>query len=291
MSTAITTELLPAITDEVSRKERLFELAQRKAKVYANSTLVPKDYQGNIGNVLIAENMARRMEADVLMVMQNLYVVHGRPGWSSQFLIATFNSCGRFSALRYEFVGKPGADNWGCCAYATELNTGEKLKGTTVTMSMANAEGWVKKNGSKWQTMPEQMLRYRAASFFIRTTAPEIGMGLMTKEELEDIGSDNVVGPSKPVRSTASLDDISERFASTTSSTSEPEPETETETTELAYRPDFLDAARVGFDECDSNDAVSKWFETQSAQAQGDEEHSQLTAMAAAARKRIKGAK
>jgi hypothetical protein len=289
MSTAITTELLPAITDEVSRQERLFELAQRKAKVYANSTLVPKDYQGNIGNVLIAENMARRMEADVLMVMQNLYVVHGRPGWSSQFLIATFNSCGRFSALRYEFVGKPGTDNWGCCAYATELDTGEKLKGTTVTMSMANAEGWVKKNGSKWQTMPEQMLRYRAASFFIRTTAPEIGMGLMTKEELEDIGSDNVVGPSKPVRATASLDDLSERFASTTSSTVEPE--TDNEPTELAYRPDFLDSARVGFDECDSNDAVSKWFETQSTQAQGDEEHAQLTAMAAAARKRIKGGK
>ena len=37
---------------------------------------------------LIAQNMARRMGADLLMVMQNLYVVHGRPGWSAQFLIA-----------------------------------------------------------------------------------------------------------------------------------------------------------------------------------------------------------
>ena len=50
----------------------MFELAQRKAKIYAQSDLVPKEYRDNIGNVLIAQNMAARMGADTLMVMQNL---------------------------------------------------------------------------------------------------------------------------------------------------------------------------------------------------------------------------
>lgn len=184
-------QLSPAVASamaQVEAENKLFELAQRKAQIYSKSTLVPKEYQGNIGNVLIAENMAKRMNADTLMVMQNLYVVHGKPGWSATFLIACFNSCGRFSAIKYRFSGEPNTDAWGCTAYTTELGTGEKIEGTTITIAMAKKEGWFSKSGSKWQSMPEQMLRYRSATFMVRSTAPEIGMGLMTKEEIEDIG-------------------------------------------------------------------------------------------------------
>ena len=173
---------------EVQREERIFELAQRKAKVYATSSLVPKEYQGNIGNVMVAMNMANRLNADLLQVMQNLYIVHGRPAWSSQFLIATFNTCGRFTAVKYRFTGEVGTPSWGCVAFCTEIGTGEIIEGTEITMKMADAEGWVNKNGSKWKTMPEQMLRYRSAAFLIRTTAPEVSMGLMTVEEAEDVG-------------------------------------------------------------------------------------------------------
>lgn len=163
-----------------------FELAQRVAKCFAMSTLVPKDYQNNLPNCVIALNMASRMGADPLMVIQNLHIVHGRPGWSAQFLIATFNKCGRFSAIRYEFTGQEGSDSWGCRAKATELATGEVLAGTTVTIAMAKREGWYQKSGSKWQSMPEQMLMYRAASWFVRAYAPEIAMGLQTAEEMRD---------------------------------------------------------------------------------------------------------
>ena len=52
---------------------------------------------------------------------------------------------------------------------------------------MAKKEGWFNKSGSKWQTMPEQMLRYRAAAFWQRVYCPEISMGFMTTEEAEDI--------------------------------------------------------------------------------------------------------
>jgi hypothetical protein len=163
------------------------ELAIRAANILSKSTLVPKEYQGNVANCIIALNMANRMGADPLMVMQNLYIVHGRPGWSSQFLISTFNTSGKFSALRYEWVGEKGKDNWGCRAWAVEKATGERLVGSTVTIGLAKAEGWYQKNGSKWKTMPEQMLMYRAASWFIRAYAPELAMGMHTVEELGDI--------------------------------------------------------------------------------------------------------
>jgi hypothetical protein len=52
---------------------------------------------------------------------------------------------------------------------------------------MAKAEGWLTKTGSKWITMPELMLKYRAAAFFGRLYAPEVLMGMQTSEEVIDI--------------------------------------------------------------------------------------------------------
>ncbi len=163
-----------------------FDLIQRTAKLFASSNIVPTQFQNNLPNCVIAVDMALRMGANPLMVCQNLYVVHGRPAWSAQFLIATINQSGRFSAIRYEFQGKQGTDEWGCKAVATELATKEKLEGPLITISLAKKEGWYGKNGSKWQTMPELMLRYRAAAWFVRAYAPEIAMGLQTAEEVKD---------------------------------------------------------------------------------------------------------
>ena len=163
-----------------------FELAQRAAKALSQSTLVPKEYQGNLPNCIVALNMAQRLNADPLMVMQNLVIVHGRPTWSAQFLISTANSCGHFSALRYEWKGKEGTDEWACRAWAIEKATGERLEGSWVSIALAKKEGWYQKNGSKWQTMPQQMLMYRAGSWWVRAYAPELSMGLTTAEEARD---------------------------------------------------------------------------------------------------------
>ena len=165
-----------------------FELMQRAAKLLSSSSLVPKIYQGDGGvpNCVIALNMALRIGADPLMVMQNLYVVHGNPAWSAQFLIATFNTCGRFSAIRYRWTGERGTDTWGCVANAIELGTGELLEGSEVTIALSKKEGWYAKSGSKWQSMPQQMLMYRAAAWFVRAYAPELAMGIKTVDEVED---------------------------------------------------------------------------------------------------------
>ena len=160
-----------------------FEHAQRVATMLSKSDLVPAQFKGKIDNCIIALNMAGRMGADPLMVMQNMYIVHNKPAWSSQFLIATLNASGKFSPLRYEEDDKEGGR---CRAVATDKTTGEKCEGVWVTMEMAKAEGWVEKNGSKWKTMPQLMRRYRAGSFFTKQFAPEVSMGFQTVEEVED---------------------------------------------------------------------------------------------------------
>ncbi len=163
-----------------------FELIQRVSKAFATSDLVPKQYHDNLANCMIAMDMAQRIGANPLMVMQNLYIVHGTPGWSSKFLIATINACGRYSSLRYEWKGEPGQKDYGCRAWAVERESRERLNGIWVTWEMVKAEGWDAKNGSKWKTMPDQMFVYRAAAFWQRAYAPELGMGLSTTEDLED---------------------------------------------------------------------------------------------------------
>ena len=163
-----------------------FELLQRVAKAFASSTLVPQAYQGNVANCMIALNLAERLRADALMVMQNLYIVHGNPGWSSKFLIASVNTCGRYESLRYEWRGEKGTDDYGCRAWTVEKSTGEKLFGVWIDWKMVKAEGWNKKSGSKWLTMEDQMFVYRSAAFWQRAYAPEISMGLPSAAEVGD---------------------------------------------------------------------------------------------------------
>lgn len=164
-----------------------FELIQRMANLFAKSNLVPTTFRGDIGACVIALNMANRMGADPLQVMQSLYVVHGKPAFSAQFLIACFNQSGKFSPITYTMHGTPGQDDWGCSAHTTDKRTGEKVDGMVVTIAMAKAEGWYGKAGSKWKTMPELMMRYRAATFLIRTVAPEISLGFQTVDEVRDV--------------------------------------------------------------------------------------------------------
>lgn len=161
-----------------------FELVQRQAKMLSASTLVPKEFQGNMGNCAIALNIAKRLGADPFMVIQNIDIIHGRPSFRATFLIAMVNASGRFTPLQFRMAGE--GQNRSCVAWAKDKETSEVVEGTEITMAMAKAEGWSTKSGSKWLTMPEQMLRYRAAAFFARIYAPDITLGMQTSDELRD---------------------------------------------------------------------------------------------------------
>jgi hypothetical protein len=184
----------------VFSSEDAYKASLRMANALSQSSLVPAAYQGqaNIPNVLIAMELASRIGASVLMVMQSLDVIHGRPSWRAQFLIATTNACGRFTPLRFRWYGTEGKNDWGCRAYAKDRENGEECVGAKITMQMALDEKWATKPGTKWATMPEQMLMYRAAAFWTRVYAPELSLGIQTHEEAEDIFA---AGRSLPVAS------------------------------------------------------------------------------------------
>lgn len=185
-----------------------FKTAQRVGTAMAASTIVPKDYQNNLPNVLIAMEVAHRIGASPMAVMQSLHIIQGRPSWSASFLIATVNACGRFSPLRFEVEGDdPEADSYRVRAVAKDKDSDEQCVGPWITWKMVKAEGWSKKNGSKWLTMPALMFMYRAAAFWTRVYAPELSLGIHTEDEVQDITA-HYAGTSEP--KTAALVDLNE---------------------------------------------------------------------------------
>jgi hypothetical protein len=208
-------ELMFAQPSTIEIAERKFALMQRQATGISKSDLVPKEYKENMANCLIAIEIADRIGASPLMVMQNLAIIHGRPSWSSTFIISAINSCGRFKPLRFrmtkedqvrdfhyeifetEWINKQKTTkvvnkttkilNKTCVAWTTDTS-GEVLESPEVSIEMACIEGWYDKSGSKWKTMPDLMLRYRSAAFFGRLYAPDVLMGMHTAEEVEDMG-------------------------------------------------------------------------------------------------------
>jgi hypothetical protein len=229
-----------------------FEAAQRMATALSKSDLIPKEYKGNMPNALIALEVAQRIGASPLMIMQNLAVIHGRPSWSSQFIIAAINSCGRFQPLRFKIVSEGQArdfdyevfeSEWNeverrkitktvkkkakilnrTCVAWTEDKMGTVLEGPEVSIEMACLEGWYDKSGSKWKTMPELMLRYRAAAFFGRLYAPDVLMGMQTAEELIDTYDGKTIDVT-PAPEAAILDNINAAIKEEKQAQPNPEP-------------------------------------------------------------------
>lgn len=196
-------ELVP-----VNSKRKILEVAREQlplaqlletAEMLAKSTIVPLAYQNRPENCFIALDMASRMGASFMMVMQHLHIVRGTPSWSGTAVSALIRSSPQFKNVTLTYVGKEGTDSRGAFVSATRTTTGELLTGATVSIAISKKEGWYQKTGSKWQTMPDLMLAYRAYSWFGRVYAPELTLGLQSVDEVQDVVSliSEVVDPFK----------------------------------------------------------------------------------------------
>lgn len=194
MSEELTTQsqnadIIPAVPEvkNLLTNTKALALIDRVAQRYAASSMVPDSYRGKPENCFVACELAARMDVSPILVMQNLYIVQGKPSWAGQACKALIDGCGKFKDSEYIMTGSMADGTRGCYLQAVNVRTGKLVKGTEITLQMAQNEGWISKNGSKWKTMPEQMLKYRAAAFFARTECPEVLMGFQTAEEVEDV--------------------------------------------------------------------------------------------------------
>lgn len=188
LQTAPQTDIMPQaqMYRSMWNDSQMLTQAYNASKYLASSMLVPETYKGHPENCLIALDLANRSGMSPLTVMQNLYIVKGKPAWAGQFAIALVNASRRFAKpLRPVFFGEEGTNTWGCYMETVDLE-GNKVVGAKITIQMAKDEGWFAKSGSKWLTMPEQMLMYRAGAFFARVHCPDVLYGVQIAEEVKD---------------------------------------------------------------------------------------------------------
>ena len=161
-----------------------FNQLLRAAQMLSQTSIIPQNYQGKPQDCFVAIEMANRMGVSPMVVMQNMYVVKGKPSWAGQACTMLINSCGKFKDVKHIYTGEKGKPNRGCYVTATRISDGSTVNGVEVTMQMAQAEGWT--SNSKWRNLPELMLAYRASAFFARVYCPEAMMGVQTTEEVYD---------------------------------------------------------------------------------------------------------
>lgn len=175
---------------QISSQLQDFSDNWRIASQYSKSDLVPETYKNKPENVIIALGMSQKTGFDVFTIMQNLSIVRGKATWSGSFCRTLIESTGLYKDIDLVEVGKREDDTWGYYAQAVRKSDGKIVKGATVTIGMARAEAWIAKN-TKWKSMPELMLQYRATAFFARVYASSAINGLQTAEEVDDVYSNS----------------------------------------------------------------------------------------------------
>ena len=184
---AIVEQATQLTTNSVWENKDSFNQLLRAAQMLSQTSINPQSYQNKPRDCFVAIEMANRMGVSPMVVMQNMYVVKGKPSWAGQACTMLINSCGKFKDVKHIYTGEKGKPNRGCYVTATRISDGSQVDGVEVTMQMAQSEGWT--SNSKWRNMPELMLAYRASAFFARVYCPEAMMGVQTAEEVYDADS------------------------------------------------------------------------------------------------------
>ena len=180
-----------------------FEIEQRRAMALSKSAFFPDTLKNDVASAVIVYDLANRMNISVMEVAQSIYIIYGRPSFSTSFLVARLNGSGLIKGSLKTIISD---DAKSCKCSAIDAETGDEYFGMTVTMAMAKAEGWIDKKGSKWVTMPELMLRKRAQSFFIKEFYPQVMFGLQTTEEATDMAKATTVGAIPNIPNTPQID-------------------------------------------------------------------------------------
>ena len=184
---AVVEQATQLTTNSVWENKDSFNQLLRAAQMLSQTSIIPQSYQNKPQDCFVAIEMANRMGVSPMVVMQNMYVVKGKPSWAGQACTMLINSCGKFKDVKHIYTGEKGKPNRGCYVTATRISDGSQVDGVEVTMQMAQSEGWT--SNSKWRNMPELMLAYRASAFFARVYCPEAMMGVQTAEEVYDADS------------------------------------------------------------------------------------------------------
>jgi hypothetical protein len=165
------------------------------SEMAANSDLVPKDYRGKPGNIMIAVQMGSELGLAPMQAVNSIAIINGRPGVWGDGLIGLCRQSPLCQDIQEHFEGE-GDQRTAVCV-ATRRGSAP----VTATFSVADAKkaGLWSKPGP-WQQYPDRMLQNRARGFALRDAFPDVLRGLKTGEELRDTPADTFQGTTLDAR-------------------------------------------------------------------------------------------
>ena len=155
--------------------------AMRFSDILASSTMVPRDFQGKPGNVLVAIQWGREVGLGPLQALQNIAVINGRPSIWGDAALALVRGHPDCASVQEGAEGEGDARHGWC----EVTRRGEQPQRRTFAVSDAKRAGLWGKSGP-WTQYPDRMLQLRARGFAIRDVFPDALRGVLTREEAED---------------------------------------------------------------------------------------------------------
>lgn len=172
-------------TRQIGLTPQSIEEAMKMADLLSKSSMVPKDYMNNPGNIIVAIQFGAEIGLPPLQAMQNLSVVNGRPAIWGDAIIALVRGSGLMEDIR-EDISDTGAT-------CTVKRRGEQPVSRTFTAEDAKRAGLYGKQGP-WQQYPKRMLQMRARAWALRDVFPDVLRGVHVAEEAQDMPNERPMG-------------------------------------------------------------------------------------------------
>jgi len=163
--------------------------AIRFAEVLSKSSIVPKDFSGNPGNILVAIQWGMELGLQPMQAMQNIAVINGRPALWGDAVIALVKG----SPL-CEYVVEEDDGHTATCRIKRR---GEPEQVRTFSVDDAKQAGLLNKSGP-WSQYPKRMRQMRARGFACRDVFPDVLRGMPVAEEVMDIPREKDMGAAQP---------------------------------------------------------------------------------------------
>ena len=169
---------------EFSPQQPTFSLAPRDikealafAEMLSKSNMVPKDFIGNPGNILVAVQWGMELGLQPMQAMQNIAVINGRPSLWGDSVIALVKA-----SPTCEYIIEEVGDDSATCRVKRR---GEPEQERSFSTADAKAAGLLGKQGP-WSQYRKRMLQMRARSWALRDVFPDVLRGMPIAEEVMD---------------------------------------------------------------------------------------------------------
>ena len=186
------TSLIATEQRHIGLTPQTIDEALRMADIMAKASIIPKDYQGNSGNILVAIQWGAELGLPPLQAMQSIAVINGRPSLWGDAVIGLVRGSGLLESIHEEVT-----DTQAIC---TVKRRGEDPAERQFTMEDAKRAGLLGKPGP-WSQYPKRMLQMRARAWALRDVFPDVLRGVSVAEEAQDIPPERNMGPAEVIPS------------------------------------------------------------------------------------------